>query len=75
MEELWVLEEPCIEDSSDYPHFYDTESQDLIRVVNDNTFIKHLKLSSRYKKVSKSLDIRPSLKIDYVANPNDFHDL
>ena len=47
MEELWVLEEPLLEFWLQLHRYRDdTEFQDLIRVVNDNTSIKHLKLSS-----------------------------
>ena len=56
---------------NDYPCFRKDEFQYLICVVNDNTSIKYLKLSSLYKSVSENLNIRPSLKIDYVDNPHD----
>ena len=71
LDELWVLEEPFLMSRSDFHHCSDDEFRDLICVVNDNTSIKLLKLSSVYERVSEELNIRSSLQIDYVANPHD----
>ena len=66
LDELWVLEEPFVEFSSDFHHSRNDKFRDLIRMVNDNASIKLLKLSSVYERVSETLNIRPSLMINCV---------
>ena len=74
LEELWVLEEPLLMSWNENHYYNETEFRNLISVVNSNTSIKHLKLSYAYKNVSEKLNIRPSLKVDYVDNPHDIRD-